>query len=221
MIRNTLEAGDREGGDAVLGEGALDAPLPTYDVVLVHQQGSRALTEALIRQAATKIGGEGTLVLTGGTQEGINVAAHVLDDVCADVREEPGARGARVLCGRRPRPDRTLIGAIPATEHRADLDGVDVRWLTKPGVFSADGPDPASQLLIENVRLPHKGRILDLGCGAGMVGLWAALRMPGTEVTMVDSDCSSVACAHAGIEANGLTNAVALLSDGVDAVRVR
>ena len=107
---------------------------------------------------------------------------------------------------------------MPGTEHQTTISGVTVRWLTRPGVFSADELDPASRLLLETVRLPHQGRVLDLGCGSGVLGLWAALRMPGVDVTMVDSDFSSVSCASEGIGLNGLSSARALPSDGIDAV---
>jgi 16S rRNA (guanine1207-N2)-methyltransferase len=214
VANETLRRGSDLDAEVVLGEGPLDAPRDAYDSVVVHQQRSRYLTEALIHQAATKVGDGGCLILSGGTKEGVNVAARVLEAACGSV-EEVAARGARVVYGRSPTFEGALAEGMPISEYATTIDDVTVRWLTKPGVFSADGPDPASELLLSCLRLPHKGRILDLGCGAGLLGLWAAKRMPGVKVTMVDSDVSSVGCAEAGIVLNGLDNAEATLSDGV------
>ena len=64
---------------------------------------------------------------------------------------------------------------------------------TRPGVFSADGPDPASQALAS--ALPHlKGAVVDLGAGWGFLSR-AILSRPGvTRLDLVEAD-------HAALEA--------------------
>ena len=46
--------------------------------------------------------------------------------------------------------------------------------------------DQGTRLLIEALPLPSEGRMLDLGCGYGPVGIAAARENPGLEVVMVD-----------------------------------
>ena len=48
--------------------------------------------------------------------------------------------------------------------------------------------------------------VLDLGCGAGLIGAWAARR--GAVVTLADADLSSVRSAEATLEANELAGEV-------------
>jgi 16S rRNA (guanine1207-N2)-methyltransferase len=71
------------------------------------------------------------------------------------------------------------------------------------GIFSADRVDPGARMLCE--RLPRRGgpqRIVDLGCGTGVLGLKAAMDNPEAEVTFIDESYRAVASAEATFRAN-------------------
>lgn len=77
-----------------------------------------------------------------------------------------------------------------------------------PGVFSAAKPDKATALMLGALeRLDPDGSalngkdVLDLGCGTGLIGAWAARR--GATVTLVDGDLPSVRSAQATLAASG------------------
>ncbi len=213
-LRETLEAERLSGGEVILGEGPLDASDESFDVVILHQQRSRALTETLIRQALVRVETEGLVLVAGAVKEGVSGSEAILREVCEVVEVAAWGRGVRIMTARKPQPGRALHETAPRRRHRAEIAGTTVDWITTDGVFSADGLDPATELLLETVTLPHRGRILDFGCGAGVIGLWCAARMPDVTVTMVDSDVASVRCAEEGARLNALGNARALLSDG-------
>ena len=61
-------------------------------------------------------------------------------------------------------------------------------------------------LLLEAVEVGPGQRFLEMGCGAGLVGMHAAAL--GAEVTMVDVSPEAVACARRNVEACGLEAAV-------------
>ena len=79
---------------------------------------------------------------------------------------------------------------------------------TLPGVFSAKRLDPGSELLIEGLArmaMPKPPRrIIDLGCGTGVLGLAAAKLFPGAEVLLVDADTRAVQCAERNVARLGL-----------------
>jgi len=69
---------------------------------------------------------------------------------------------------------------------RAYFRGRFFEFITSSGVFSRTRIDPGTRLLIEEMVLPEKGWIFDLGCGYGSVGIAAAIFNPNLHVVMAD-----------------------------------
>lgn len=78
----------------------------------------------------------------------------------------------------------------------AQLRGKDYRFVTEAGVFSRSKVDRGTRLLIDALPIPSQGRMLDLGCGYGPVGIVAAREQPGLEVVMVDINQRAVELAR-------------------------
>ncbi|NMB44797.1 MAG: class I SAM-dependent methyltransferase [Firmicutes bacterium] len=90
-------------------------------------------------------------------------------------------------------------------EITATLRGRDYRFVTQAGVFSRSRIDRGTRLLIDALRLPEYGRVLDLGCGYGPVGIVAAREQPQLEVVMVDINQRAVELARANARLNGIS----------------
>ncbi len=119
----------------------------------------------------------------------------------------PPCGGARVLAAKKSAPIRKRHDFSAAFE--ASLpDGLPpLAMKTIPGVFAHRRPDAGGLALAEVARDRVKpgDRLLDLGCGCGLVGLLLA-RHIGAEgrVSLVDSDSRAFACTVANAKANGL-----------------
>jgi 16S rRNA G1207 methylase RsmC len=75
---------------------------------------------------------------------------------------------------------------------------------TAPGIFSPDGLDKGTAVLLREVpEPPATGDLLDLGCGWGPVALTLALRSPAARVWAVDVNERSLALAQANAQALG------------------
>lgn len=95
-------------------------------------------------------------------------------------------------------------------------DGTQVATL--PSVFSWREADPASQLLLEVMREPGGERILDWGCGSGLLGVSLARRWPGTQVMLSDDLWSAVRSAQRTAELNGVAERCEVVAeDGIGA----
>lgn len=67
-----------------------------------------------------------------------------------------------------------------------DLGGRTVAMTTAEGLFSADGLDHATRVLLEHAPAPTGGTLLDLGCGWGPIACTLAHRAPAADVWAVD-----------------------------------
>ncbi|WP_390882955.1 class I SAM-dependent methyltransferase [Lactobacillus mulieris] len=89
------------------------------------------------------------------------------------------------------------------------LDGIDLKLTTDAGIFSKNRVDYGSGVLIRNMleENPVSGNILDVGCGYGPIGLFAAKKWPDRQVDMVDVNERAMDLARKNAEVNGVTNA--------------
>ncbi|KRN28260.1 class I SAM-dependent methyltransferase [Liquorilactobacillus mali] len=95
-------------------------------------------------------------------------------------------------------------------EKRWDFDilGNKISFVTDNGVFSKTTVDYGSRTLINNLKIEtmREGRILDLGCGYGPIGLGIAKSNPKLIVDMVDVNELALSLAKRNAELNGLKN---------------
>ncbi len=90
---------------------------------------------------------------------------------------------------------------------------------SRHGLFSARSLDEGTALLLSALEaLPAVGRVLDLGCGYGALGLTLAARWPQAQVDLVDTDIRAVQASAENIARNNLDNAAVTLSDGIRAL---
>jgi 16S rRNA (guanine1207-N2)-methyltransferase len=93
--------------------------------------------------------------------------------------------------------------------------GAPLELLSLPGVFCHRRPDAGGLALAEvTARDLRPGqRVLDMGCGCGLVGLLLATSQPETRVTFVDSHARALAATHRNLVALGLDGHTLHLSD--------
>lgn len=187
-------------------------PDAAYAQVVVHLQKGRAATAADLAEAWRVLAPEGQLLLVGSNALGVVSAvkrlARQLDQTPIVVANRARARAVRFRRDAGPGPEREATPEL-ALEVR-DVEGRShpLRLETRPGVFSARRLDAGSALLLEALaefagRKPPR-RLVDLGCGTGVLGLAAATLWPEVEVLMVDADARAVACARANAAGLGL-----------------
>lgn len=87
---------------------------------------------------------------------------------------------------------------------RCRLRGLGFEFYTAPGIFSYRRIDNGTRLLVESMMLPGEGRVLDVGCGYGPVGIVASRLVPGLDVWMTDVNERAVSLARRNSELNGV-----------------
>jgi 16S rRNA G1207 methylase RsmC len=81
-----------------------------------------------------------------------------------------------------------------------------IRVVSRPGVFSHRSIDAGARRLLDAMEVEAGARVLDIGCGSGVVALAAAVRTERVTVHAVDSNARAIECTQRGAELNGLGN---------------
>lgn len=108
-------------------------------------------------------------------------------------------------------------GPFPRKPLTVELAGATRRLHSSPGIFSPDGIDKGTVILLDEVPPPAtQGNLLDIGCGWGPVALTMALMSPGAHVYAVDVNERCIALTNENAAALELGNVTASQPDDVD-----
>jgi 16S rRNA (guanine1207-N2)-methyltransferase len=195
-------AGQGDSLPEVVLAATTDQPSGPIDVLLVRVPKSLALLEDQLCRLRPFIGPDTKVVGTGMVAEIHTSTLQAFERILGPTRTSLAVRKARLIfC--EPDP------AVPLPENPWPLtyqlpDGIGVASgrpvVNYAGTFSADHLDIGTRLFLQH--LPSRPaseapRIVDLGCGNGIVGLAAALANPGAALTFVDESHQAVASARA------------------------
>ena len=111
----------------------------------------------------------------------------------------------------------TPAGPFTRKPLTVELAGETRRLQTSSGIFSPDGIDKGTAILLTEVPAPApQGNLLDIGCGWGPIALTMALRAPSARVYAVDVNERCIALTNENAAALGLANVTASTPDAVD-----
>jgi 16S rRNA G1207 methylase RsmC len=185
-----------------------------FSQAVVHLQKSRAASFDDLAQAWRILEPGGQLLLAGSNSLGIVSAvkrlARQLDQAGIVIANRARSRIVRFKKDAGPGPTTEPMGTIEARVESIRGQTSEFELETAPGVFSAKKLDAGSEMLLEALArfIGHKPpkRIVDLGCGGGVLGIAAALLCPESEVLLADADARAVACARANVARLGLAD---------------
>ena len=96
-------------------------------------------------------------------------------------------------------------------EIRVDYESSTLHFATRPGVFLYGRVDSGTRALLQELPPSQPGRVLDLGCGVGILGICAATWAGAKRVTLVDCNSRAVELAEANAKRNGFEEVRACL----------
>ncbi|AHY41874.1 16S rRNA methyltransferase [Stutzerimonas decontaminans] len=191
------------------------APPPgEFDAAVLFLPKSRELTDYLLQALATRLAGR-PLYLVGEKRAGIERAAKQLARLGRS-RKLDSARHCQLWQVEiEQTPAAPQLDAL-AHHFTLELEDGPLQVISLPGVFSHGRLDVGSALLLEYLDNLPGGRVLDFGCGAGILGATLKRRYPQSELVLLDVDAFAVESSRRTLAANGL-EAEVIAGDGIDA----
>jgi 16S rRNA (guanine1207-N2)-methyltransferase len=228
MAERTLDANNVTNARVCWAISVLPEQAGTFDIAHLVVPNDRKLTRRWLAEAcvALKLGGQ--LYLAGANDHGIRSAVGDTEALVGGAQVLGYKHGNRVAQARRPADLKDAPawagepGIAPGTwyEFEAQARGHTFQLRSLPGVFAYDRVDAGTALLLEVLAIPAGARVLDVGCGYGIIGLVAA-RLGAAQVELVDANLLAVAAAQENITRNRIAQARAFASDGVPEGAVR
>lgn len=184
-----------------------DPPPERVDVLLVRVPKSLALLEDQLLRLAPAVHEDTVVVGSGMVKEIHTSTLQLFERILGPTRTSLAEKKARLIfCTPRPSVERPANPWPYSYDLPDGIGAVSGRTVVNhAGVFCADRLDIGTRFLLGH--LPgSKGaqRVVDLGCGNGVVGTAMALANPEAEVLFVDESFQAVASAEATYKANGV-----------------
>ena len=96
----------------------------------------------------------------------------------------------------------------------SELNGIHLNFNTLPALFSPTAVDAGTKAMLSCVQFSKGDKVLDLGCGYGFVGIYAAKLLGAENVTMTDIDPAAIVQAGDNACLNDLPDIHIVQSDG-------
>ncbi len=166
------------------------AELPPLGTAIVCLPRAKAAARDLLAQASARLGPGGLLVIDGQKTDGVEAVLRDLGQLGARFGEIISkAHGKMAQCAPPPQ-----IAQWAAIEQQVAGD-----FITRAGVFSADGPDRASVLLADVLPDKLPARIADFGAGWGYLARAILSRAGVQSLDLIEADAVALACARQNI----------------------
>lgn len=175
-----------------------------FDVAILRLPPAKDELEMALHALASVLVPPGQLWLYGANDEGVRSAADIVETVFDQVQTMSTRRHSRVIRAFRPADIEGLRPRLADWRGQREIELCGSRFAvaTYPGVFASGRLDPATNLLIEHLPPIVPGaRLLDYGCGVGIIGLALAAREPAAQLIQVDEDAVALAAAAENVPA--------------------
>ncbi|MCE7050401.1 methyltransferase [Streptomyces purpurascens] len=183
-----------------------DPPPDRVDVLLVRVPKSLALLEDQLLRLAPAVHAGTVVVGTGMVKEIHTSTLQLFERILGPTRTSLAEKKARLIfCTPDPALERPA-GPWPYVYTLPDGIGPAAGGtvVNHAGVFCADRLDIGTRFFLRHLPSGQGRRVVDLGCGNGVVGTAVALADPEAEVLFVDESFQAVASAEATYKANGV-----------------
>jgi 16S rRNA (guanine1207-N2)-methyltransferase len=183
---------DGRGGDAW-------PPSGPFAVAAVRLPRGKDELSMSLHAAASVLQPGGSILVYGAKDEGIQAALVPFGDIFTETDTVAIGSRCRVLKGVRGAEVSGLRGSLDGWRNREPLDypGLPAEWISYPGIFAHGRLDEGTRLLLDALPpLSPGARILDYGCGSGVVGYVAWSRGEEVVVEMLDVDAVALEAAR-------------------------
>jgi 16S rRNA (guanine1207-N2)-methyltransferase len=175
-----------------------------YDAVLIYLPKSKGELDLVLAYVAPMLAKGGDLFLVGEKKGGIASAAKKLESYGVNFSKLDSAKHCQLWQVTLDRDVEEFnlerwINQVPIIFNQREI-----MVASMPGVFSFSELDAGTALLMQHLPENLGGRILDFGCGCGVLGVYSKMLNPEIQLEMVDINLLALVCAEKTVALNSM-----------------
>ncbi|MGB1262685.1 MAG: methyltransferase [Cognaticolwellia sp.] len=175
-----------------------------HDLAIIHFPKSKAEFAFTLAMLAASMADDATIIIVGENKGGIKSAEKLGKDYFAFCNKVDSARHCLLYVGQ-------LIAKLPAFElakfyqyYPIQVGEKTLQIAALPGVFSQSGLDTGTEILLAHLPDTISGKVLDFGCGAGVIAAYIGTLYPDTHLSLVDVSALALHSAQTTLSLNQL-----------------
>jgi 16S rRNA (guanine1207-N2)-methyltransferase len=189
----------------------------TYDCVVIYFPKSKQEFEFLINNLFNFVKLGAPVYVVGDNKGGVKTCDKQLKAFCEGNKKIDAAKHCALYMSVLTTSPKPFVLDDWYKSYLIEVDQIKLNIYSLPGVFSHGVLDMGTRLLLENVSKP-KAKILDFGCGAGLIGAYLAKKNDNITITGLDVSALAIASTKKTYAANGIEGH-AIISNGLSEVK--
>lgn len=175
-----------------------------HDLVILAFPKSKAelaFTLAMLSGCLTQ---DAQILIVGEKNGGIKSSPKLIKDYLSGYRKIDAARHCMLFCG-------TFVQGLPPFNlddwykyYSIEIQGINLEIAALPGVFSQEGLDKGTDILLHHLPETMTGKVLDFGCGAGVIAGLIGKKYSDIDLTLVDVSALALKSAEKTLAINKL-----------------
>ncbi|WP_285163293.1 methyltransferase [Shewanella goraebulensis] len=190
----------------------VDAKLQTFDAVVIYFPKAKALAPYLFQLAAKHLSIGGTLIVIGENKGGVKSLAKLLPNYYSTALKRDNARHCLLFVAELIQDAPQLNINDWVSKYQLATPQGEITICNLVGVFSEKRLDQGTELLLSHLPV-LSGRVLDFGCGAGVISAAMLKANTSLKIDCIDINAMALKACELTLTANNMTANV-YASDG-------
>nr|WP_223271593.1 methyltransferase [Colwellia hornerae] len=179
-----------------------------HDLVIIQFPKSKAELTFMLAMIKESVAKECLVLVVGENKSGIKSLAKLTEQQLGDCAKIDAARHCLLFASNMLATQESFILANWLKPYSFVLKDTTIDVVALPGVFSQNGLDIGTQVLLENLPKKINGELLDFGCGAGVIASYIGKVFPEVNLHLLDVNALALYSAQATLTLNNLTGNV-------------
>lgn len=185
-------------------EAGLSSGQAKVNLAIIKITRNNALLAYQLRELRSVLADDALVIGVGMTRNIHNSTMSAFAEIIGETQSTLARKKARLVLAKHDPGIDAGEQAFPVS-YSVDVEKADgqasIALLSHAALFSATRPDAGSIMLMQHIpAMKHADRVIDLGCGNGIIGITAAMLNPGIELLFTDESCMAVESASLNVD---------------------